>query len=214
MLLAFQDAGAYVVSLSSGTSPQGPDRAVHDYEEGSRLGVACKVSGLEPKNVCELKMSRNLVHETVVIKSSPGHPKVANERDILMRFQHRTPHLRPLIDEIEDPSNSVTIALKYSDSDLLTASIEKKLNRGELKYVTRCVLEALKVLHEYEYVHAGEILSNKLLIIISLIVREMSKRTTCSSISRMATIGFLKSSSETLAGHIIRLLSLPLPEQK
>lgn len=97
--------------------------------------------------------ARNQVEEMVVIKSVKGHPRVENERDVLKRFQHRTPHLRPLIDEIQEPSDPPTIVLKYLDDHLLSASIKKTLNRKELKYVTRRVLEALKVLHEDDYVH-------------------------------------------------------------
>lgn len=64
-------------------------------------------------------------------------------------------YLRPLIDEIDDPSVPVTIALKYLQRDLLDASVGKTLNRRELKYVSRCVLEALKTLHEDGFVHTG-----------------------------------------------------------
>jgi serine/threonine protein kinase len=91
----------------------------------------------------------------VVIKSVLGHPRVENERNALKRFQHRTPHLRPLIDEIDEPSLPVTIALKYLHGDLLDASVAKTLNRRELKYVSRCVLEAIKTLHEDGFVHTG-----------------------------------------------------------
>ncbi|KAI4932534.1 hypothetical protein J4E85_002932 [Alternaria conjuncta] len=47
------------------------------------------------------------------------------------------------------------IALRYLDSDVLTASIERKLSREELKYVTRRLLLALNTLHEKGYVHSG-----------------------------------------------------------
>lgn len=106
--------------------------------------------------MCNPTLHRNQVEEMVVIKSVKGHPRVENERDVLKRFQHRTPHLRPLIDEIQEPSDPPTIVLKYLDDHLLSASIKKTLNRKELKYVTRRVLEALKVLHEDDYVHTGK----------------------------------------------------------
>jgi serine/threonine protein kinase len=61
-----------------------------------------------------------------------------------------------LIDEIEEPSDPTTIVLKYLEDHLLNASIKKTLNRRELKYVSRCILEALKVLHEEGYVHTGK----------------------------------------------------------
>ena len=99
--------------------------------------------------------NRNQANETVVIKSVNGHPRVANERDVLKRFQHRTPYLRPLIDEIEGKTLPSTIALKFLDDDLLRATIKKTLNRKELKYVSRRILEALKTLHDDNYVHTG-----------------------------------------------------------
>jgi tRNA A-37 threonylcarbamoyl transferase component Bud32 len=60
-----------------------------------------------------------------------------------------------MIDEIDEPETPVTIALRHLDDDLLKASIKKTLNRRELKYVSRRVLEALSVLHEDGYVHTG-----------------------------------------------------------
>jgi serine/threonine protein kinase len=92
----------------------------------------------------------------VVIKGVQGHPRVENERDALKRFQDRTPYIRRLIDEVEDPSISPIIVLKYLDDHLLNASIKKTLNRKELKYVSRRILEALKVLHEDGFVHTGK----------------------------------------------------------
>lgn len=90
-----------------------------------------------------------------MIKSVQGHPRVENERDVLKRLQNRTPFLRPMVDEINEPSKPTTIALRYLQSDLLTETIMKTLNRKELKHVSRCVLEALKVLHEEDLVHTG-----------------------------------------------------------
>lgn len=49
----------------------------------------------------------------------------------------------------------VTIVLKHLDDDLLNAEMKKNLTRREIKYVSRCVLEALRVLHEDGYVHTG-----------------------------------------------------------
>lgn len=85
---------------------------------------------------------------------------MTNERDVLKRFQNRTPYLRPLIDEIEEPADPSTIVLQYLDDDLLKESIRKPLNRKEIKYVSRCILEALKVLHEDNYIHTGKGLYN------------------------------------------------------
>jgi hypothetical protein len=98
---------------------------------------------------------RNIAaHETVVIKGIAGHPRVENERDVLKRLLHRTPFLRPLVDEIEDPATPTTIALRHLDSDLWTEN-KGTLNRKELKHVCRSVLEALRVLHEENLVHTG-----------------------------------------------------------
>ncbi|OXV07872.1 hypothetical protein Egran_04364 [Elaphomyces granulatus] len=98
-------------------------------------------------------LAKNWTDESVIIKSVADYPRVENERDVLKRFQHRTPHLRPLIGEIVEPSNPTAIVLKHLDDHLLNASIKQTANRKELKYVSKCVLEALKVLHEDDYVH-------------------------------------------------------------
>jgi len=103
----------------------------------------------------DLIIARNHLQELVVVKSVLDHPRVENERNVLRRFQHRTPYLRPLIDEIDVPSAPVTIALRHMQGDLLDASIASTLNRRELKYASRCVLEALKTLHEDGFVHTG-----------------------------------------------------------
>ena len=108
------------------------------------------------KRDLQLNPHRNQAEETVVIKGVQGHPRVENERDVLISFQDRTPYLRPLIDEIEEPPDPPTIVLKYLEDNLLNASIKKTLNRKELKYVSRRILEALKVLHEDCYVHTGK----------------------------------------------------------
>jgi serine/threonine protein kinase len=97
---------------------------------------------------------RNQLQDTVVIKGVEGHLRVENERNVLKRFQYRTPYLRPLIDEIQEPS-ATTIALRYLDSDLWEESNRTKMSRKELKHVSRCILEALKVLHKDGYVHTG-----------------------------------------------------------
>ena len=97
------------------------------------------------------------MQETVVIKSVEGHQRVENERDVLKRLQDRTPFLRPLVDEIEEPSTPTTIALKYLESDLLLETVKKTLNRKELKHVCWNILNALRVLHDENLVHTGMI---------------------------------------------------------
>lgn len=96
----------------------------------------------------------NKIDQTVVIKSA-RHFRIANEKNVLRKFQLRTPHLRPLIDEIVEPADPPAIVLKHLDNDLQTASNAKKLSGIEVKYISRRVLEALKVLHEDGYVHTG-----------------------------------------------------------
>lgn len=84
------------------------------------------------------------------------HWRLHNERDILRHLQHRTSFLRPLIDEIEEPSDPPAIVLKWLDDGMLKASNTKRLTRPEVKYVAKGVLEALKVLHEGGYVHTSK----------------------------------------------------------
>ncbi|KAF7594888.1 hypothetical protein BBP40_007922 [Aspergillus hancockii] len=97
-------------------------------------------------------LAREGRNQPVIIKSV-HHFRLQNERDVIKRFQHRTPFLRPLIDEIVEPSNPPAIVLKHLDDHLLNASVSQRLTSQEIKYVARSVLEALKVLHEDNFVH-------------------------------------------------------------
>ncbi|KAI1746927.1 STE/STE20 protein kinase [Xylaria castorea] len=105
-------------------------------------------------------LARNQKNEPVIVKAVSGHPRVENERDVLKRFQSRSPYLRPMIDEIQDPAEPTTIVLRHLETDLLEASIQQHLNRKEIKYVSRRVLEALSILHEDSYVHTDIKLNN------------------------------------------------------
>ncbi|KAI0427229.1 STE/STE20 protein kinase [Xylaria sp. FL1042] len=98
-------------------------------------------------------LARNQKNDPVIVKSVRGHPRVENERDVLKRFQHRSPYLRPLIDEIQDPAEPTTIVLRHLESDLLESTIQQPLNSKEIKYVSKRILEALSVMHEDGYVH-------------------------------------------------------------
>jgi serine/threonine protein kinase len=111
-----------------------------------------------PKQIITLQLTitrKQLTSGTVVIKSVEGHLRVENERDVLKRLQHRTPLLRPLIDEIHEPSTPTTIILKYLESDVLVETVKRTLNRKEIKHVCRNVLDALRVLHEENLVHTS-----------------------------------------------------------
>ncbi|KAF2432676.1 STE/STE20 protein kinase [Tothia fuscella] len=106
-------------------------------------------------------LARTLTNDNPdVIKSVRDHFRVENERDVLRRFQGRTPYLRPMIDEIKEPSEPTTIMLKYLDDDLCHASDIRTLNRKELRYVSKRILEALNTLHEDGFVHTDIKLHN------------------------------------------------------
>ncbi|KAB8278740.1 kinase-like domain-containing protein [Aspergillus minisclerotigenes] len=94
-------------------------------------------------------------NQPVIVKSVP-HFRVQNERDVLNLFQSRSPFIRPLIDEIVEPSDPPAIVLKYLDDNLLSASLSKWLTGQEIKYIARRTLEALKVLHGNNFVHTGK----------------------------------------------------------
>ncbi|GAB1312492.1 hypothetical protein MFIFM68171_02702 [Madurella fahalii] len=98
--------------------------------------------------------------EKCIVKSIRGHWRLQNEANILKRYQAKTPFLRPLVDEIEEPSEPPSIVLKHLDSDLLTASNKKRLSRPEIKQVAKCVLQALDVLHKDGLVHTDVKLDN------------------------------------------------------
>ncbi|KAF2871969.1 kinase-like domain-containing protein [Massariosphaeria phaeospora] len=98
-------------------------------------------------------IAKDSQRENVIVKSV-RHWRLQNERDVLRRFQHRTAYLRPLIDEIENPSDPPAIVLRWLDDDMLNASNAKRLTRPEVKHVAKGVLEALRVMHEDGCVHA------------------------------------------------------------
>jgi serine/threonine protein kinase len=95
-----------------------------------------------------------LAGENVVVKSI-DHSRLQRERNILLHFQPRTPHIRPLLDQIDPGTPSQALVLKYLEHDLLEVSRQRKLASTELKFVATTVLEALRVLHGEGYVHTG-----------------------------------------------------------
>lgn len=116
------------------------------YEDDANLIVASASHSL---------FSRTENDQQVIVKSVP-HFRLHNERDVLNRFQSRTPFIRPFIDEIVEPADPPAIVLKHLDDHLLNASVSKRLTNQEIKYVARRILEALKVLHDNNFVHTGK----------------------------------------------------------
>lgn len=108
--------------------------------------MMCLVNTLIPE-----RLFSNQDKSTFVFKSV-RHWRLQNERDVLIRFQSRTRHIRQLVDEIEEPP---ALILKYMDDDVLHASNTKTLTRPEVKFVAKGVLEALDVLHRDSFVHTG-----------------------------------------------------------
>ncbi|KAL3484236.1 kinase-like domain-containing protein [Aspergillus germanicus] len=109
-----------------------------------RMGVYTIVKRLED---C-VWLAANENQEKVIAKSV-RHFRLQNERDILVRFQHRTPFICPLVEEIDESEES-----KTPPTLILSVSV---------KYVARGVLEALCVLHEDGFVHTDIKPSNVLL---------------------------------------------------
>ncbi|KAE8384375.1 kinase-like domain-containing protein [Aspergillus alliaceus] len=77
-------------------------------------------------------LARDGRQQPVIVKSV-HHFRLQNERDVLKRFQHHTPFIRPLVDEITEPSDPPAIVLKHLDYHLLNASISQRLTGQEIK---------------------------------------------------------------------------------
>jgi hypothetical protein len=84
------------------------------------------------RRTAELTVTSDQSHDTVVIKTVSNHPRVKNEADFLKLYQNRSPHLRPMVDEIIEPYNYPIIALRHLDDHLLNASIDRALNASQL----------------------------------------------------------------------------------
>lgn len=93
---------------------------------------------------------RSSTSQKVTVKTASDRP-LKNESRVLEAI-HDNPHIRLCIDTSNDPPSLV---LKYLDDNLLNASNEKKLERAEIKFVARNVLQALEALHSRGYVHGG-----------------------------------------------------------
>ncbi|KAB5547133.1 kinase-like domain-containing protein [Coniochaeta sp. 2T2.1] len=105
-------------------------------------------------------LAMNWSGDKCIVKSIRGHWRLKNEADILKRYQAKTPFLRPLVDEIDEPADTTSIVLRYLDSDVLTESNRKRLSRPEIKQVARCILEVLRLLHRDGMVHTDVKLDN------------------------------------------------------
>lgn len=85
------------IPFPSGTGSSGQNRKIHYSRTDSRDRLVREVSSGIPKNRIDepqlIYIPRNHTNQTVVVKSVKGRPRVANERDNLRRFQHRTPFL-------------------------------------------------------------------------------------------------------------------------
>ncbi|KJX93686.1 serine/threonine protein kinase [Zymoseptoria brevis] len=100
--------------------------------------------------------------QQVIVKYA-DHWRIRNERDVLLRFQARTPHIRPLLDHVEDESGNLILILKFLAEDALHTLGDRQFTRAEVKYIGRSVLEALKTLHADGFVHTDVKPSNILL---------------------------------------------------
>jgi serine/threonine protein kinase len=92
-----------------------------------------------------------------VIVKHVNHFRLQNERDVLARFQSCTPHIRPLLDEIDAGTESHTLVMRWLDGDLLDATKDRGLASSEVKLVAKGVLEALRVFHAEGFIHTGEL---------------------------------------------------------
>ena len=102
-------------------------------------------------------MCSNSLGGNVIIKSV-NHFRLQNERDVLVRFQPRTPHIRPLVDEVDPDTASHALVMRWLDTDLLNLTRRRQLASSEVKFVAKGVLEALQALHAEGYVHTGKFL--------------------------------------------------------
>lgn len=92
--------------------------------------------------------------DKVIIKVPPKS-RLDNERNVLQHF-HGRHGIRQLLDETCDPPSLV---LEHLDDNLLAASNSKKLEKAEIKFIAKGILEALQTFHEDGYVHTGIIIT-------------------------------------------------------
>ncbi|KAF2163451.1 hypothetical protein M409DRAFT_68403 [Zasmidium cellare ATCC 36951] len=94
------------------------------------------------------------IEQNVIVKWV-DHFRTGYERTALLRFQDRTPHIRPLLDEVqlENGSKWPALVLKWLEDDTLRTSARGPVTRSESKRVGAGVLKALQVIHDDGYVH-------------------------------------------------------------
>lgn len=127
----------------------------------------CIPDNLNPLCLHTAIVDSNNTGQPVVIKSA-RHFRIVNERDAVRKFQSRTPHLRPLIDEVVDPVDPPAIVQKHLEDGLPTASIIKKMSGGEISYVSKRVLGALNVDSRVYLDHKYWVLTKKTLTDIKI----------------------------------------------
>jgi casein kinase II subunit alpha len=96
--------------------------------------------------------NRSSTSQGVTVKTAPDWP-LKNERHVLEAVRD-SPYIRPIIDTIDDPPS---VILKHMDDNLLVAPNATKLERADIKFVARNVLQALEALHSCGYVHTGTV---------------------------------------------------------
>ena len=90
--------------------------------------------------------------QRVTVKTASDWP-LKNERDVLEAVRDN-PCIRPIIDASDDPPSLI---LKYLDDNLLYASNAKTVERADIKYIARNLLQALEALNSRSYVHTGTV---------------------------------------------------------
>ena len=88
--------------------------------------------------------------KTVILKSA-SESRLYREHGLLQRFRN-VPSIRQIIDEIQTPP---LLVLENLDRNVLEESGSKRLKVSDIKFVARGILEALAVVHEERFVHAG-----------------------------------------------------------
>jgi casein kinase II subunit alpha len=102
------------------------------------------------RSLSPLTLNRSSNLGKVIIKSA-RKCRLENERDVLKHFNARL-GIRQLLDETHDPPSLV---LKHLDDNLLNVSSSKRLEKPEIKFIAKSILEALQALHDDGYVHTG-----------------------------------------------------------